>query len=282
MNIGEGQRWKPADPQYIKTLEYMNTREYRQALEHLHKLVIQRLYELHCLNLSQTGYKMRTHIANALQRRLKAICRAVKRYNNAAMSLKPPRPTLDWSRVSHFSFLDQFNILQDTQHSVLEKPWAKPVIRELMKKYHRVSCAQEEVIRCNVELHYLHTSIVDEDRHFKFVLIGLQSHSMYGPVHEYIQRRRRINQYILQRIQDTYNLEGFSGTPTPGVRKGSETHTSSPLNVPASSATSYSPRDPPCDDKEQHSDDNDVQDNDNLNEGVASMIDFISNLSVHG
>ncbi|THU89328.1 hypothetical protein K435DRAFT_821451 [Dendrothele bispora CBS 962.96] len=119
MNIAEGERWRPTDTAYIKTLEYMNTREYRQALEHLHKLVIQRLYELHRVNLSQTGYKMRTHIANALQKRSKAIRRAVNRYNKAAMSLNPQQLTLDWTKVSHFSFLDQFNILQDTRHSVL-------------------------------------------------------------------------------------------------------------------------------------------------------------------
>ncbi|THU95263.1 hypothetical protein K435DRAFT_819798 [Dendrothele bispora CBS 962.96] len=187
MNIGEGQRWKPSDAIYIKTVEYMNVREYRQALEHLHKLVIQRLYELHRLNLSQTGYKMWTHIAGALQKRSKAICRAVKQYNTAALALIPRRPTLDWSKVSHFSFLDQFNILQDTRHGLFEKPWSKTVVRELMKKHRRVTRAREEIIRCNVELQRLHTSILDENRHFIAVLAQLKSSEMYGPVHDYIR-----------------------------------------------------------------------------------------------
>ncbi|KAK7453979.1 hypothetical protein VKT23_011491 [Stygiomarasmius scandens] len=93
MNISKC--WQPSDPEYIKTLEYMNVRDYRQALEHLHKLVIQRLYELHRLNLSQT---------------------------------------------------DQFNILQDTRHSLFDKPWAKPVVQELMKKNRRVQRACEEIV----------------------------------------------------------------------------------------------------------------------------------------
>ncbi|THU89589.1 hypothetical protein K435DRAFT_821344 [Dendrothele bispora CBS 962.96] len=295
MNITEGQRWKPTDPMYLKTLEYMSVREYRQALEHLHKLVVQRLYELHRLNLSQTGYKMRTHIANALQRRSKAIQRAVKRYNAAAQALKPPRPTLDWTKVSHFSFLNQFNILQDTKHSLFDKPWSKPIIRELMKKHRQVLRAKEEIIRCNVELRRLHTSIVDEDRQFSDVLKKVGPTPMYGPVAEYIQHRRHINQYLMERIRQTYDLEGFSGTPRPGVRKGSSTttppppsHTSHPT-IPNQNPPILN--DPPCDDKARNyvasddsdsDEDHDIERDDDLKQGVAAVVDFISNLSVHG
>ncbi|THU88228.1 hypothetical protein K435DRAFT_821711 [Dendrothele bispora CBS 962.96] len=297
MNIAEGQRWKPTDAVYLKTLEYMSVREYRQALEHLHKLIVQRLYELHRLNLSQTGYKMRTHIANALQRRSKAVQRAVKRYNAAAQALKPPRPTLDWTKVSHFSFLDQFNILQDTRHSLFNKPWSKPIVRELMKKHRQVSRAKEEIIRCNIELRRLHTSIVDEDRHFSDVLkkLEVETTPMHGPVAEYVQHRRRINQYLMERIQQTYDLEGFSGTPRPGVRKGSST-TTSPLPSHAShpSIPNQIPpilNDPPCDDKARNyaasddsdsDEDRDIERDDDLQQGVAAVVDFISNLSVHG
>ncbi|THU88290.1 hypothetical protein K435DRAFT_821707 [Dendrothele bispora CBS 962.96] len=291
MNIAEGQRWKPTDPIYLKTLEYMSVREYRQALEHLHKLVVQRLYELHRLNLSQTGYKMRTHIASALQRRSKAIQHAVKRYNAAAQVLKPPHPTLDWTKVSHFSFLDQFNILQDTRHSLFDKPWSRPVIRELMKKHRRVLRSKEEIVRCNVELRRLHTSIVDEDRHFSDVLKKVGPTPMYGPIAEYIQHRRRINQYLMERIQQTYDLEDFSGTPRPGVRKGSST-TTPPLPSNASHPmTNPNPpilNDPPCDDKARDyaasdsDSDEDRERDDDLNQGIGAVVDFISNLSVHG
>lgn len=57
------------------------------------------------------GYKMRTHIAQALQRRAKAIRNAVNEYNKHALMLDPPRDTLDWTKVTHFSFIDQFDIL---------------------------------------------------------------------------------------------------------------------------------------------------------------------------
>jgi hypothetical protein len=53
MNIDR--QWEPSDCKYKEAVEYINTRKYRQALEHLHKLVVQRLFELHKMNLSNTG-----------------------------------------------------------------------------------------------------------------------------------------------------------------------------------------------------------------------------------
>ena len=96
------------------------------------------------------GYKMRTHIANALQRRSQAIRNAVKSYNTAALALTPPRDTLDWAKVSHFAFLDQFNILKDTRHSVFDQPWAKPVNCSLMKQHRQIQRARKEIAHCNI------------------------------------------------------------------------------------------------------------------------------------
>ncbi|KAK7451705.1 hypothetical protein VKT23_012384 [Stygiomarasmius scandens] len=313
MGIAEGDRWKPTDPPYLETLKYINEREYRQALESLHKLVIQRLYELHRMNLSQTGYKMRTHIAAALQKRSKAIQHAVKRYNNAAKSLDPPRPTLDWTKVSHYSFLDQFNILQDSRHSLFEKPWSKPVIRELMKTYRRVSAAKVEILHCNIAIRRLHTSIEDEERHFDSVLSRLKSQSSadYGPVKEYVVRRHRVNMALMTKISQTYALAGFSGDPTPGIRKGTSRSTFPETSSAAasSSAVPTSPSSHPhslstgeasslnpghyndCNDKvakvladdiSSDSSDSDEEDEDVANDSIDAMVDFISNISVHG
>ena len=49
------ERWLPCDEQYIQTVEYINNRQYHRALGKIQRLVIQRLFELHKLNLSQTG-----------------------------------------------------------------------------------------------------------------------------------------------------------------------------------------------------------------------------------
>ena len=48
-------RWLVTDQQYIDTVRYIQTRRYQRALGRLQRLVIQRLFELHRLNISQTG-----------------------------------------------------------------------------------------------------------------------------------------------------------------------------------------------------------------------------------
>ena len=53
--MGIGNRWDPLSPEYLETLGYLNTRSYQRALEELQRLVIQRLFELHKMNMSATG-----------------------------------------------------------------------------------------------------------------------------------------------------------------------------------------------------------------------------------
>ena len=48
-------RWQPGDILYDNTVKYIAPRKYQQALGRLQRLVILRLFELHKLNLSQTG-----------------------------------------------------------------------------------------------------------------------------------------------------------------------------------------------------------------------------------
>ncbi|THU96505.1 hypothetical protein K435DRAFT_664315 [Dendrothele bispora CBS 962.96] len=239
VSMGIEHRWTPASHQYQEALKYMTSRKYQQALETLYKLIIQRLFEMHRLNLNQTGYKMRTHISNALQKRSKAIQTAVRRYNTAALALDPPRPTLDWSKVSHFTFLDQFDILRETRHNVFNKPWAQPVIRETMKRHRRVLRAQEEIVRCNIELRRIHTSIVDEEKKFEKVLLHLSNSKNYGPVNEYILRRKAINSLLKDQLKRTSALPGFSGIPRPGTKlqpSGSQNTTSTNLPIKPSVA----------------------------------------------
>ena len=66
------------------------------------------IYEIDLAWSSWLAYHIRTHIAKSLQTHCKAIQNAVKKYNEAATALLPPRPSLDWSHVSHYSFLDKF------------------------------------------------------------------------------------------------------------------------------------------------------------------------------
>ena len=55
VRMGIEQRWQPSMPQFIEAMKYINEREYILALENLHRLVVQRLFELQTMNISQTG-----------------------------------------------------------------------------------------------------------------------------------------------------------------------------------------------------------------------------------
>ena len=123
---------------------------------------------------------MRSHIAKALQRRSKAIQRAVKTYNASASALDPPRPTIDWNTVSHYKFLEDFPLLRNTSQDLTGKRWALPAVRQTMKQWRRLCRAREEIIRCNIEIRRLHTSIVDEGRNLCKILA--QS-AVLGPIH---------------------------------------------------------------------------------------------------
>ena len=171
------------------------------------------------------GYKARTHLAKSLQTRCKAIRNATDTYNRTARSLDPPRPPLDWAQVSRYSFLEEFNLLRNTQRDISNMPWAKPVIRETMKKHLRVCRAYEELDRCNVEIRRIFTSIHDEDRQFTDILQTLtdQKSSILGPVTEYCTRRRRVNSLLLDHIQQIFDLDGYTGSRTIGCKKGCRT-----------------------------------------------------------
>ena len=137
VSMGIEKRWDPSSPEYQETLSYLSTRTYQRTLEELQCLVVQRLFELHKMNISATGkcndshrkrlsfsaaYHMRTHIAKALQSRCKAIRNAVKAYNTAATHLEPPRPPISWEAVSHINFLEEFNLLHNTRQDIRDKP----------------------------------------------------------------------------------------------------------------------------------------------------------------
>ncbi|KAI9061959.1 hypothetical protein FKP32DRAFT_1574922 [Trametes sanguinea] len=222
IKMGVDVRWRPDMKEYAETLKYIAERDYRAALDDLHRLVVQRLFELHTLNVSQTAYKVRTYIAKSLQRRSKAIRTAVAKYNAAAVKLTPPRPTLDWSKVTHYTFIEEFELLRDTRNDIRDHPWARSDVRELMKKARRVARAQEEIIRCNVEVRRLHTSIVDENRELDTILGTLRSQKdpVWPAVQEYAIRRKRVNARLLAVISQIYDLPGFTGERAPGTKLG--------------------------------------------------------------
>ncbi|KAF7367045.1 hypothetical protein MSAN_00963700 [Mycena sanguinolenta] len=76
--LGIKDRWTSASPQY------------QEALDSIERIIVERLLEMTKIHQSGTGYKMRSHIAKALQARSKAIRKAIDRYNLMAADMDPP------------------------------------------------------------------------------------------------------------------------------------------------------------------------------------------------
>lgn len=55
VKLGITCRWTPSIHEYQETIKYMATHKYHRALDNLQCLVVQRLFELQKLNISQTG-----------------------------------------------------------------------------------------------------------------------------------------------------------------------------------------------------------------------------------
>ncbi|RDX49545.1 hypothetical protein OH76DRAFT_1418305 [Lentinus brumalis] len=222
VRLGIDKRWEPTDEKYTSATKYIATRTYQRALGRLQRLVIQRLFELHKMNLAQTGYKARTYIAKNLQRRCKAIRAAVKAYNAAARALDPPRETIDWTTASHYNFIEEFHLLADTRNDLREKPWATPAVREVMRLSQRIARAHEEIKHVHRDLRRIHTWVRDEEELFNAVLDDLKgtNPALHGAVFDYWRRRRVNNARNMAYIRATYELPDFSGERGPGTRDG--------------------------------------------------------------
>ncbi|KDQ49056.1 hypothetical protein JAAARDRAFT_93130, partial [Jaapia argillacea MUCL 33604] len=168
-------RWSPDSLEYKDVEGKLCERAYRKALDELERLVVQRLFELSKLNISGTGYKLRTQISKALQRRSDAIRRALQKYNLHAGRLSPPRPQLSWKEIVEYSFLGEFELLRHSRNDVREQRWAQTAYREATVKYLQLRRAQEEIERLNIEMRRLRTAIHDEREHIKAVLQKLET-----------------------------------------------------------------------------------------------------------
>ncbi len=296
VRLGIEHRWTPMDARYKDTVKYITERTYQRALGKLQRLVVQRLFELHKLNIAQTGnhlpavshvmqrnlqlipgYKARTYIAKNLQRRCKAIRSAVNAYNNAARALDPPRPMLDWSKASQYSFVEEFTLLEDTRNDLREKQWAQPAVRETIRTWERLLRAHEEITNVNRELRRVHTAIRDEEILFAAVLedLKVKGTPLYGAVNEYCRHRRAANARNMVYIQATYDLPGFSGNPTPGTGVGATL----PTLVPPSRLQELV-REETTAFREELAQESLLDDDEEVGEEVTALIDYVAALAM--
>ncbi|KDQ10626.1 hypothetical protein BOTBODRAFT_97552, partial [Botryobasidium botryosum FD-172 SS1] len=156
-------RWTKHDQAYRDAENDLNIIEHQKALDHLERLMVQRLFELEKSNMRATGYKLREQIAKGLRERSEAITNALAHYNDLGKKLKPPPAELKWKEMVEISFLGDFTLLRNCRVDIREAEWANPTIRRAIVAWQETLRAKEEIIRVGVETRRLHTWIYDEE-----------------------------------------------------------------------------------------------------------------------
>ncbi|KAJ7048099.1 hypothetical protein C8F01DRAFT_1268696 [Mycena amicta] len=211
--------WTPTSRQWIETVAAVRKHAYRKALDALELLVIQRLLELTKMNRSGTGYKMRKHIAKALQVRSKAIRAALERYNTAATAMLPSKPTLSWEQVVNYTFLSDFDLLRE-ENGVDGEKWAQPMFRFLMDSFFKIERAREEVQRLNIEICRVVTWIRDERQYLQRMEKGLRDAgevTLAVQMKCYGQQRGIFAATHMQKFWELAKRDGFTGSLEHGV-----------------------------------------------------------------
>ncbi|KIM59696.1 hypothetical protein SCLCIDRAFT_27102 [Scleroderma citrinum Foug A] len=158
-------RWKPGDVEWQNAGHLVAQRKYQHALDHLESLVVAHIFELSKMNQAGTGYKLHKHIGKVLQAWSSAIKTALEQYNIAAQALSPPHHTFTLEEVMEYTFLSNFQLLQDTCEDISQCPWASPTAHLALDMYFKMCHAQEEIIQLNVEIHRFVTYLQDEDQY---------------------------------------------------------------------------------------------------------------------
>ncbi|KZP05572.1 hypothetical protein FIBSPDRAFT_914860 [Athelia psychrophila] len=212
-------RWTPECQEWRDAATLVSMSKYQLALDNLEGLIVARMFELTKMNMSQTGYKMRKHIAKALQSCSHAIRTALDNYNTATRALNPPRQQLEWSAVVEYAFLADFDLLRDARQDNSQKLWAKPAGRLAMDLYYKIMRAGEERDRLNVEIRHIVTYLRDEEQYLRRMEATLHSErpELAHQISVYAARRGHFYQQHHRRLIKIANLPGFTGTLEPGV-----------------------------------------------------------------
>ncbi|KAG2337491.1 hypothetical protein BDR05DRAFT_978479 [Suillus weaverae] len=183
-------------------------RRYQRALDHLESLVIARIFELTRMSRAGTGYKLRKHIAKALQTRSVAIKSALNTYNSIVSAMSTPRQTLQWEEVVNYAFLADADLLRSMRADVSLLPWSSPASCSAMDLYFNTCRAREEISHLNDN--YLWAC---EDQ------LKFSSPALANQLAIHRNTQGRFNTRHLKRLHDISMLPGFSGTLVPDTHE---------------------------------------------------------------
>ncbi|KAJ6538073.1 hypothetical protein B0H19DRAFT_1213662 [Mycena capillaripes] len=206
-------RWVQGNDKWVATAAMVCRRRYQRALDHLEGLIVSQVFELGKCHMPETGYKLRSHIAKALQAHSKAVKTAITNYNTAAEAMAPQMPTLNWEQVVEYAFLSDFDLLREGREDIHQEPWALPAGCAAMDQHFKLLRTDEEIQRLNVEIRRLVTYIRDEDEFLSREGRRLREEGELALAHQVVllrTERSRFTPLHMSRLTELSNLPGVS------------------------------------------------------------------------
>ncbi|KAF8185590.1 hypothetical protein K438DRAFT_1907690 [Mycena galopus ATCC 62051] len=204
VRLGVETRWVAGDKRWVAAAELVRKHRYQRALDNLERLIISRMFELSKCNMAGTGYKLRKHIAKALQARSKSLRAEIACYNEAASALTPPR-----------------------EQDIRQEPWALPAGRAAMEQHFKILCAREEIEHLNVEIRRVVTYIGDEEAFLAREETALHEEGEVGLAHQVRllrMERARFTAIHMAHFTKLSKTAGFTGSLSPGTSVSRERH----------------------------------------------------------
>jgi len=162
------------------------------------------------------------HISKALKARSKAIQRALTAYNQAATTLDPPHPKLTWAQIVEYTTIAEFELLQTGAHEdIRNMEWADARNRQATICHLKISRANEEIIRLNIETKRLATWVNYESLELNQAIAtcGVVDPVLSQAVTVFTAQRRRVNANLQVTLGHIYLLKGYSGETAIGMQQ---------------------------------------------------------------
>ncbi|KAF7317245.1 hypothetical protein HMN09_00459600 [Mycena chlorophos] len=220
LNLRTGQRWKRNSQEWKAAEALLRKRRFQRALDRLQYCVVSRLLQLSKTHMVGTSYHMRQHIAKAISSGANALQNALSEYNSAADELGEGHPQLTWEEILEMGVLEDFDLLRLGREDIRDAAWAQPGARVAMDLHFRLLRAQEEIIRCNVEIKQFATWMKEEREFLVYQERRVASEGRHARALQIRKHRMLQGRFFAihrERLEKLRNMEGFTGDIEPGV-----------------------------------------------------------------
>ncbi|KAJ7867007.1 hypothetical protein B0H14DRAFT_3084169 [Mycena olivaceomarginata] len=211
--LGITKRWERDGAEWTMTALMITNHHYQCTLNELEGLVVAWMFELSKVHMADTGYKLWKHIAKALQARSKGVRSALNRYNNAAVMLSPPRTQLSWEQIIEYTFLADFDLLQEGREDIRSEPWVQPAGHVAMDQHYKLLYSMSKIP-------HLITYMVDKEWFLVYHEGRLQAEGKQALAHQVkVQRVDRVHfsGVHMEQLTKLSKEEGFTASLSPGV-----------------------------------------------------------------